>query len=117
MMRFRASSVRITLWLTLVLLVLMGVEPAASQPATPPPEDHAAETPDSVMASLRRAFGWYQEARIVMQSFRGVVDTDLTPNEEQTARHVLQRAFDTARARAAVLARQQPSDIMATPSN
>jgi hypothetical protein len=90
MMRFRASLVRITRWLTLVPLVLMGVEPAASQPATPLPEDHAAETPDSVMASLRRAFGWYQEARIVMQSFRGVVDTDLTPDEEQTAGHALQ---------------------------
>jgi hypothetical protein len=114
MMGFRASSVRITLWLT---LVLVGVEPAASQPATPPPEDHAAETPDSVMASLRRVFGWYQEARIAMQSFRGVVDTDLTPDEEQTARHALQRAFDTARARAAALARQQPSDTTATPSD
>ena len=55
------------------------------------------------MASLQRVVEWYQEVRIVMQSARGVLDTDLAHGDVQAARRAVQRAFDTARARAAVL--------------
>ena len=62
------------------------------------------ETPESVMASLQRALAWYQDARVDMQELRNVLDTDLDRGEEQTAQRVVQRAFDAARARAALVA-------------
>jgi small-conductance mechanosensitive channel len=67
------------------------------------------------MASLQRLFAWYQEARIVTQSVRGVLDTDLARGQEQTAQRALQRAFDTARARAAVLAPERRAGSQDTP--
>ena len=64
------------------------------------------ETPESVMASLQRALAWYQDARVDMQELRNVLDTDFDRGEEQTAQRVVQRAFDAARARAALVARR-----------
>ena len=58
------------------------------------------------MAPLQRSIAWYQEARLAMQSVRDVLDGDFDRGEEQSAQRVLQRAFDTARARAAVLAHE-----------
>jgi hypothetical protein len=63
-------------------------------------------TAESVMKPLQRAIDWYQDARVVMQSIRGVLDGDVDRSEEQTAQRALERAFDTARARAAVLAQE-----------
>src|SRR6185436_15701403 len=68
-----------------------------------PPVTHAVTTAESVMAPLQRALAWYQEARIVMQELRSTLDTDFDRGEEQTAQRALLRAFDAARARAAVL--------------
>src|SRR5262245_22805859 len=86
----------------LAMILLGGVRPARATPRTPP--DRAAATDESVLAPLQRAIAWYQEARIVMQSIRGVADADFDRGEEQTAQRAVQRAFDIAHARAAVLA-------------
>jgi hypothetical protein len=56
------------------------------------------------MVPLQRALAWYQDARVMMQGLRGVLDTDFDRGEEQTAQRAVQRAFDAARARAAILA-------------
>ena len=57
------------------------------------------------MAPLQRSIAWYQDARGAMRSIRGVVG-DFDRGEEQTAHRALERAFDVARARAAVLAHE-----------
>jgi hypothetical protein len=78
---------------------------AGAQDTAPPAGDHVV-TAESVIASLQRDIAWYQDARGVMQSVRGVLDADVDRPEEQTARRALERAFDTARARADVLAQE-----------
>src|SRR4030095_9597646 len=61
------------------------------------------QSPEQVMASLNRATTWYRQSRIAMRS----VDTAgvFGSGDEQTAVRLLGRAFDAARAAAAVLDR------------
>ena len=73
--------------------------PAAS-PNQPPP---AARTSEQVLASLNRAMTWYRQARIVMRSVEG--SGVFGPADEQTALRLVGRAFDVARAEAALLSR------------
>jgi hypothetical protein len=89
----------------LAVASLLGAVSHASAQDTPPAGEQVM-TPESVMARLRRSIDWYQDARVVMHSIRGILDADLDRSEEQTAQRALQRAFDTARARAAALAQQ-----------
>jgi hypothetical protein len=88
---------------------------AVAQDMAPTAGDHSSPPTESVMASLERVVEWYQEVRIVMQSARGVLDTDLAHGEIQTAQRVVQRAFDTARARAAVLEQEDGTRSPGTP--
>jgi hypothetical protein len=67
------------------------------------------------MASLQRIVDWYEDVRIVMQSAKGVLDTELAHGEVQTAQRAVQRAFDAARARAAVLAQEDRARSPGTP--
>jgi hypothetical protein len=76
-----------------------GAKPAAP-PNQPPP---AARTPEQVLASLNRAMTWYRQARIVMRSVEG--SGVFGPADEQTALRLVGRAFDVARAEAALLSR------------
>jgi Mechanosensitive ion channel len=104
---------------TLVALLagtsLLGAAPRAdAQDTTPSPGDHAL-TAESVMAPLQRSIAWYQDARLAMQSIRGVLDGDFDRGEEETTRRALQRAFDTARARAAVLAQEEQTERPGAP--
>src|SRR6267142_2627063 len=63
----------------------------------------AGRSPDQVLASLNRAMAWYRQARIVMRSVEG---TGVFGHaDEQTALRLLGRAFDVARAEAALLVR------------
>jgi hypothetical protein len=78
-----------------------GAKPAAP-PNQPPP---AARTPEQVLASLNRAMTWYRQARIVMRSVEG--SGVFGPADEQTALRLVGRAFDVARAEAALLRRDQ----------
>ena len=85
-------------------LSLRGADGVLAQEARPQSGAPAVETPESVMSSLQRALAWYQDARVDMQELRNVLDTDVDRGEEQTALRVVQRAFDAARARAALVA-------------
>jgi hypothetical protein len=98
-------SLRACLVTILVLAPLFGARASIAQDTAPPAEERA--RPQEVMASLERVLAWYQDARLVMQAARGVLDSDLARDEEQTALRALQRAFDAARARAAVLAQDE----------
>jgi hypothetical protein len=84
-------------------LSLRGESAVLAQEARPPSADPAVAAPESVMAPLQRALAWYQEARVVMQGLRNVLDADFDRGEEQTAQRAVQRAFDAARGRAAIL--------------
>src|SRR5262245_57768427 len=78
---------------------------SVTAPNTPAPTSAAyPQSPEQVMASLNRAMTWYRQSRIAMRS----VDTAgvFGRGDEQTAVRLLGRAFDAARAGAAVLDRQ-----------
>src|SRR5262249_13122452 len=60
-------------------------------------------SPEQVLASLNRAMAWYRQARIVMRSIDGA--GVFASTDEQTAVRLLGRAFDAARAQAALLDR------------
>ena len=59
---------------------------------------------DRVMASLNRALAWYRQARIVMRSIASM--GVFARADEQTALRLLGRAFDAARAEAALMGRE-----------
>jgi hypothetical protein len=89
-------------WRILAALLLLGAAPTPEQNPAP----SGAEVPftaESVMESLERALGWYRQARIVMRSVNGMGSTFFGRDDEEVARHLLERAFDTARAQAALL--------------
>ena len=109
----RIALVRLPLAL-LILAVTVGASaparsradqaPPAPKPAAQPnPTVPVARTPDQVMASLNRALTWYRQARIVMRSLDG--SGVFGHADEQTAVRLLGRAFDVARAEAALLGR------------
>jgi hypothetical protein len=76
--------------------------PPAAKPAAPStPTVPVARTPNQVMGSLNRALTWYRQARIVMRSLDG--SGVFGHADEQTAVRLLGRAFDVARAEAALL--------------
>ena len=88
---------------------LLGAEePRHAQGPAHPAGAGAAATAESVMVPLQRTLAWYQEARVAMQSIRSVLDTDVDRGEVEIAHRVLERAFDVARARAAILAEDRP---------
>src|SRR5262249_57231958 len=61
--------------------------------------------PDRVIASLNEALAWYRDARVAIHA----VGTVFAREDEQTALAVLRRAFETARAHAAVIAASAPA--------
>jgi hypothetical protein len=80
--------------------------PSAQKPdasSAPPPD--AFLDPDRVMASLNRALAWYRQARIVMRSIASM--GVFARADEQTALRLLGRAFDAARAEAALMGREK----------
>jgi Mechanosensitive ion channel len=81
-----------------------------------PRPDSAASATLSVLASLQRTLTWYEGARAAMQSIDGVLDADLARGEQQTAQHIVQRAFDTARARAALIERSGQAETPDAPA-
>jgi len=80
----------------------------AQPKATPAPRSTPSaafpRSPEQVMVSLNRAMAWYRQARIVMRSVDGAGVFERT--DEQTAVRLLGRAFDAARAQAALLGRE-----------
>jgi len=84
--------------------------PKPAEPANPTAP--AARTPDQVLASLNRAMTWYRQARIVMRSVDG--SGVFGQADEQTALRLVGRAFDGARAEAALLGRDTATASNAT---
>jgi hypothetical protein len=88
-------------------------KPTPQEKSTPPkaeaPADSSATSlapgrpPDQIMASVNRALNWYRQARIVMRSVEG--SGVFGQADQQTALRLLGRAFDVARAEAALLRR------------
>jgi hypothetical protein len=101
--------------LLLVTPLLGGASVVVADDTTPRAGDRAPGSPE-VMASLERVLAWYQEAGLVMRAVRGILDSDVAHDEEQTAQRAVQRAFDTARARAAVLAQNERAGGPQTPA-
>jgi hypothetical protein len=91
-------------------LTLRGSDGALAQETSPPSGAPGEATPESVIASLQRTLAWYEDARVVMQGLRDVLDADFDRGEEQTAQRAVQRAFDAARARAAIVAQAGVAD-------
>jgi len=81
-------------------------EPSAKPPAasSAPPVDTFLDA-DHVMASLNRALAWYRQARIAMRSIASM--GVFARADEQTALRLLGRAFDAARAEAALMGREK----------
>src|SRR5262247_1526526 len=78
-------------------------QPETKPAGQPGPSVPAGRSPDQVIASLNRAMTWYRQARIVMRSVDG--SGVFGHADEQTALHLVGRAFDVARAEAALLTR------------
>src|SRR5262249_33469351 len=94
--------------LALILTVSAGLAagvPRETEEKAPPDSSSMSATAHSVLAPLQRTLAWYQGARLAMQSIGGVLDADFIRGEQQTAQRVLQRAFETARTRAALVER------------
>ncbi len=100
-----------SLALSLLLALLPAVVIAA--PAAPEPEEPL--TPDRVIGSLSRTFGWYQQARNVIRSLDSVGGALFVREAEPNAVRILQRAFDVARAQAALLSRDAGASATAGP--
>ena len=91
-----------TLWA--LLLLLISALPARSQDAAP-----AALTEDQVLEPLKRTLAWYQGARATMQTARDASVALTTREDEATVLRILQRAFDVARIRTALVAPPAPA--------
>jgi hypothetical protein len=87
--------------LSLLATALLVLGATTSAPAQPVPAAELDLSADSVLASLNRALAWYRQARIVMRSLEGA--EVFARADEQTALRLLGRAFDAARAQAALL--------------
>jgi len=85
---------------TTLLAGLLLVTFAAAATPDAAPNSERPITPDRVMASLNQSLAWYRETRVAMRAG----GTVFAREDEQTALAVLRRAFETARAQAAVLA-------------
>src|SRR5262249_44438192 len=70
-------------------------------------------TPDQVIGSLDQTLGWYRDARLAMRGVGSLFGRE----DEQTALAVLRRAFETARAQAALLAGSAPAAAGAQPGD
>ncbi len=85
---------------TAFLAGLLFVAGAAAATPDAAPDSEPSVTPDRVIASLDQTLAWYRQARVAMRA----VGTVFAREDEQTALAVLRRAFEVARAQAAVLA-------------
>ena len=83
------------------LSLLLALLPAVVTAAPSAPEEPLSS--DRVMGSLSRTFGWYQQVRNVMRSLDSGGSAPFFREAEPNAVRILQRAFDVARAQAALL--------------
>jgi len=117
--RVRATKRSILLFALAPILAgsaVLGVgAPRETDGKAPSDSTSASAAAQAVLAPLQRTLAWYQGARLAIQSIGSVLDVDFTRGEQQTAQRVLQRAFDTARARAALVDRPGPAESADAP--
>jgi hypothetical protein len=94
---------------------LLGARPPEGPRETKPAAAESALAAESVTAPLQRTLAWYRDARVAMQSLRAALG-DFDRGEEKTAKRVVLRAFDAARARAAVVAQDEQTGSPETPA-
>jgi ABC-type glycerol-3-phosphate transport system permease component/uncharacterized small protein (DUF1192 family) len=90
----------------LLAMLLLGAGAPAAPPPSPPAE--VSLTPNAVMAPLNDALTWYRQARVVMRSVADAGGGLFAREGEDLALRVLQRAFDVARAKAALVSDARP---------
>jgi ABC-type glycerol-3-phosphate transport system permease component len=90
-------------WPALVLATLLL---GAGTPEAPPPDESL--TPEVVMTPLSDALTWYRHARVVMRSVADAGGGLFAREGEDLALRLLQRAFDVARAKAALVPDERP---------
>jgi hypothetical protein len=102
--------------LVLIFGLALTVTPAFAQE---PAQETAQELPtaDDVLEHLRSTLAWYQQARVATQAAREGSVLLTTRDEEPTVLRVVQRAFEVARAQAALLTQAGvPSSTAETPA-
>src|SRR5258705_2191558 len=96
----KLSVIRARMLPTALLASLLFVTGAGAVTREDPPDSKRSITPDRMIVSLNQTLAWYREARVAMRA----VGTVFAREDEETALALLRRAFETARAQAAVLA-------------
>jgi hypothetical protein len=96
--------------LLMSVMLAIGMTTALAEDVAP--EANAA---DDVLTVLRRTLAWYQQARLAMQAANEVAGGIIAREDDQAVIRALQRAFDVARARAALLAQSGTTTGAPTP--
>jgi Mechanosensitive ion channel len=109
----RTARIACTLLLGILLPLFCG-GPGPTRAAEVPGGSDLPFRPDGVISSLNRAIAWYQQARTTMRA-TSAAGALFTREDQQIVLQVLQHAFDTAHAQAALLAQAKnpPGDAEA----
>ena len=83
---------------------------ARAEDVVPPPEPA-----QDVLGTLRRTLAWYERARVAIQTANELAAGIILREEEEPATRVLRRAFDVARAQAALVSRTRKPDGTGAP--
>src|SRR5262245_59562383 len=83
------------------VVLVIGSMAAADVPAS-----DAVITAEHVVTTLNRSLAWYRQARVAMRSLEASTGEVFTRDDQQIVQTVLRRAFDTARAEAALVGRE-----------
>jgi len=102
--RGRLGAIARLLLLAALLVIARPGGTAAAAESTDRPSLPVA--PGDVRASLEQALAWYQRTRAAMRSINESAGAVFAREDEQTVLRVLERAFDIARAQAALLDRE-----------
>src|SRR5688500_9372849 len=94
-------------WPGLLLAMLLVGAAAAEVPPPASPAD-VSLTPEAVMRPLNDALTWYRQARVVMRSAADSGGGLFAREGEDLALRLLQRGFDVARAKAALVSDARP---------
>ena len=96
----RVVTITSAVSVALMLVCVSGAVAAAT--ATPSPD--APFEADHIIGSLNRVLAWYRQARATMRSLETVSGSVFTADDERATIAIVRRAFETARAEAALLA-------------
>jgi hypothetical protein len=97
----------------LVVVLLFASAVWAAPPSPSPGGSNAPFSADDVVASLGQALAWYQQARATMRAINTTADPLFAREDQETVLRLLQRAFDAAHAKSALL--NQAKSLPANP--